>query len=116
MPFVERGADGRIAALHRDAPAGVPSPEQLSADHPEVQAFLGSPELEGFGRLDADFVRVIEDVIDVLLSRHLIQLTDLPPEAQAKLLRRKGARDGSGRTRLDLFGGERAPPRGGDII
>lgn len=50
--------------------------------------------------------RVIEDVIDVLIARHVISITDLPVEAQGKLLRRKGARDGLGRAALQLFSGD----------
>jgi len=42
--------------------------------------------------LDVDFIRVLEDLIDVLVSNGTLRLTDLPPEAQAKLDRRKGAR------------------------
>ena len=45
-----------------------------------------------FTRLDADLIRVIEDVVDVLIDRGLLRLTDLPPEAQRKLMNRKGAR------------------------
>ncbi len=58
----------------------------------------------GFARLDADFVRVIEDVIDALIARHVINITDLPAEAQAKLFARKSFRERVGRNALDLFG------------
>jgi hypothetical protein len=58
----------------------------------------------GFARLDADFVRVIEDVIDTLIARHVINITDLPAEAQAKLFARKSFRERAGRNALDLFG------------
>jgi hypothetical protein len=58
---------------------------------------------EGFARLDADFVRVIEDVIDTLIARHVINITDLPDQAQAKLFARKSFRERSGRNALRLF-------------
>jgi hypothetical protein len=61
-------------------------------------------EADGFARLDADFVRVIEDVIDTLIERHVINITDLPAEAQAKLFARKSFRERAGRNALDLFG------------
>ncbi|HET9643452.1 MAG TPA: hypothetical protein VFP68_08875 [Burkholderiaceae bacterium] len=48
---------------------------------------------EEFDRLDADFVRVLEDVIDVLIIKNVINITDLPPRAQAKLLLRKSFRE-----------------------
>lgn len=59
---------------------------------------------ENFARLDADFVRVIEDVIDTLIARNVINITDLPEQAQAKLFARKSFRERAGRNALDLFG------------
>jgi hypothetical protein len=57
----------------------------------------------GFERLDADFVRVLEDVIDTLIARHVINITDLPDQAQAKLFARKSFRERAGRNALKLF-------------
>lgn len=42
--------------------------------------------------LDIEFIRVLEDLIDVLVANGTLRLTDLPPGALAKLDRRKGAR------------------------
>lgn len=42
--------------------------------------------------LDADFIRVLEDLIDALLANGTLRVTDLPPEALDKLSRRKSAR------------------------
>ena len=61
------------------------------------------PEDDGFARLDADFVRVIEDVIDTLITRNIINITDLPDQAQAKLFARKSFRERAGRNALKLF-------------
>ena len=102
MPYAVRNAQGEITSLHRHDP-GVG--EQLPADHPEVAAFLG---LEGaataeFARLDAEFVRVLEDVIDVLTDRNVITITDLPETAQAKLFARKSFRDRRSKKALQLF-------------
>jgi hypothetical protein len=41
---------------------------------------------------DASLARVTEDLIDILLTRGLIQFTDFPPAAQAKLLQRRQTR------------------------
>ena len=60
-------------------------------------------ENPGFSRLDADFVRVLEDVIDALIARNVINITDLPDEAQAKLMARKTFRDRLGPAALRLF-------------
>jgi len=104
MPFVRRNPEGHVDSLHRSDDAGVL--ELLPDDHPDVRAFLGAApvEPEGFGRLDADFVRVLEDVIDTLIVKNVINITDLPEQAQAKLFARKSFRERAGRNALDLFG------------
>ncbi len=56
---------------------------------------------------DADMVRVLEDLIDVLIDRGVIQFTDLPKPAQAKLLQRKESRANLA-NRLDLIGDDEA--------
>lgn len=102
MPYVTRRFDGSIDALHRDAP-GLGA-ELLAAEHPEVIAFLDlQDDSASFGRLDAGFVRVIEDVIDALIARNVINITDLPEHAQAKLFARKSYRERVGRNALRLF-------------
>ncbi len=104
MPYAERGPDGQITSLHRK-----PSPvadELLADDHPEVLGFLdaGPSASDEFAKLDAGFVRVIEDLIDTLIAKNLINLTDLPEQAQAKLLSRKSFRERATRHSLSLFG------------
>jgi hypothetical protein len=106
MPYVRRNAQGEVTSLHRHAEAG--TSEFLPDDHGDVRAFLGQPSGsgsgEGFARLDADFVRVLEDVIDTLVAKNLINITDLPAEAQAKLFSRKSFRERSTQHALRLFG------------
>lgn len=51
---------------------------------------------------DTSLVRVLEDLIDVLITRGVIQFTDLPEAAQAKLLERRETR-ASLQNRLQLF-------------
>ena len=41
---------------------------------------------------DSGLARVTEDLIDILILRGLIQFTDFPPAAQAKLLSRRQTR------------------------
>lgn len=107
MPYVRRNANGEVVSLHRDAEAG--ASEFLPDDHADVRAFVGVTAArpnanEGFARLDADFVRVLEDVIDTLVAKNLINITDLPPEAQAKLFSRKSFRERRSQNSLRLFG------------
>lgn len=56
-------------------------------------------------RMDVEFIRVLEDLIDVLLAKGVINLTDLPPEALGKLNRRRHARQRM-RGALDLLPGD----------
>lgn len=108
MPYARRDAAGQITSLHREP--GADAAEFLPEDHAEVRAFLSGGEAgdevasERFARLDADFVRVLEDVIDALINRNLINITDLPAEAQAKLFARKSFRERITQHSLRLFG------------
>jgi len=45
-----------------------------------------------FATLDVAFIRVLEDLIDTLIEKGVLRLTDLPEEAQQKLSERKGLR------------------------
>ena len=110
MPYLQRTAEGLIDSLHRSASAGT---EFLPDGHPEVQAFVGGSARPEFGQLDADFVRVIEDVIDTLIVRHVINITDLPDQAQAKLFARKSFRERVSKSSLQLFD---QPTNFGDVI
>lgn len=49
-------------------------------------------KIEALSQSDIGLARVLEDVIDVLITRGVIQFTDLPDEAQAKLLERRQTR------------------------
>jgi hypothetical protein len=84
----------------------------LTPGHPEVQAFVGGGAQPEFNQLDADFVRVIEDVIDTLIVKNVINITDLPDQAQAKLFARKSFRERVSKSSLQLF----EPTDFGDVI
>ena len=53
--------------------------------------------------LDVEFIRVLEDLIDALLANGTLRVTDLPPQAMAKLDQRKKIRQRL-RGALDLIG------------
>ena len=57
---------------------------------------------QDFSALDDDFIRVLEDLSDALLSNGTLRLTDLPPQALEKLNRRKQVRERL-RNSLDLL-------------
>lgn len=110
MPYIQRNAHGLIESLHLEP--GFGDLEQVPADAPELLAFLAAAApgaeaapapREAYAALDADFVRVLEDVVDVLIGRGIIRITDLPGEAQTKLFARKSFRDRVNQNSLRLF-------------
>lgn len=107
MLYVARDQEGHIREMH-PAPLG-DAVEALPADNPEVLQFIHDEwrrnELES---LDREFIRVIEDTLELLMAKNLILFTDLPPKVQEKLLRRREVRQQT--HYLDVFGS------GDDII
>lgn len=104
MRYVLRDDAGKISSLHLEP---VPGAEALPVDHPEVRAFVAVVDEErSFAGLDANLVRVLEDLIDVLIDRNVLRITDLPAEAQQKLFDRKHFRSRVQKKSLQLFGTE----------
>ncbi len=101
MPYVLRGPDGKIDAIFQSPREG--ADEELQPDDPEVMAFLSlgvaETELEmrqARERLkisDLEMVRVFEDVIEIMIDKGLILITDLPEAAQEKLMERHRLRE-----------------------
>lgn len=98
MPYVSRGAEGLVSGIFLK-----PNPnatEFLPNDHPDILAFFGGvlPEnldqtaLGDLSQSDIAFIRVIEDVVDLLINKQIVTFTDLPEKARAKILERKDAR------------------------
>lgn len=91
MLYVARDSEGNIREIY-PVPMG-DAREALPADDPAVLQFIHQRwrrhELES---LDKDFIRTIEDVIELLMTKNLILFTDLPPKVQEKLLRRREVR------------------------
>lgn len=96
MPFVKRDQAGAIVALYRER-AGE-AQEYLPPDHPQLRDFAGTgnPSAPGeraeMTHSDLDMIRVYEDLIDILVTKRIVVLTDFPQAAQAKLVRRKRLR------------------------
>ncbi|MEW7980741.1 MAG: hypothetical protein G8D28_02370 [gamma proteobacterium symbiont of Phacoides pectinatus] len=96
MPYVKRNEDGDIVALFEERQPE--ATERLPPSHDDVLNFLLRGETEGeakeyLSRTDTEMVRIVEDLIDLLIQKNLILLTDLPQVAQNKLLARKHLRD-----------------------
>ena len=62
-----------------NGPAGQPAPKTEAAEQQLSQS-------------DTSIVRVLEDLVDVLVQRGVIQFTDLPQAAQDKLMSRQQTR------------------------
>jgi len=108
--YARKNADGRIVTLSR-SPDDHTDPDWsiLPDNAPEVLDFIeelaGQHELDNALRdSDLSFVRVLEDVIDLLIERGVIRFTDLPVPAQKKLLQRRSHR--KQQQGLRLFGDE----------
>lgn len=97
MPFVKRDSSGAIIALYSDQTTD--AHEHLPAHDEEVLSFLLSGEADEEGAksylsyTDSDVTRIIEDVVDLLIKKNLIMLTELPLAAQQKLNLRKRLRN-----------------------
>lgn len=98
MPFVTRDENGEVVAV-----AEVPledAAEELPPDHPEIAAFVqracSLPEdVEATGPFfaaDIAFIRVVEDLIEVLIRKGVLAVSDLPSAAQDKLMERRALR------------------------
>lgn len=103
MAYILRDDDGIVVALS-EVPLNDES-EEVEPDHPEVLDFLGrvvALREEGIGdpflAADLDFVRVAEDLIELLIKKGVIVLGDLPVEAQEKLMGRRALRHSLGGT------------------
>jgi len=90
MPYVKRNQAGRIVSLsdERDEACN----EELEFSHPEVEAFLAAAKQQ-LSSSDVETIRVLEDLIDVLICKKLILLTDLPEAAQRKITERQRMRN-----------------------
>ena len=94
MPFVKRDASGRVVALFRER--SDEAPEYLAVNSPEIAEFSDPDVVRGertnMLQSDLEMIRVYEDLIDILISKRIVVLTDFPTKAQEKLVRRKRLR------------------------
>lgn len=100
--YIRRNDSGDVVAASAEP---MPGFNLVSDEDPDLQAFLtgtvGAPDSSRFRESDSSLIRVIEDLVDLLAGKGIIRFTDLPPEAQKKLMARKSMR-GQG-DHLDLI-------------
>ena len=93
MMYIKRNEQGEIIAASEEPLTGFVS---VPAEDAALQEFLTSSLLNtGESQLrqsDSSLIRVIEDLVDLLATKGIIRFTDLPPEAQDKLMMRKSLR------------------------
>lgn len=94
MFFVERDGDGKIISLHRSPPHR--NSEEKSEFDTEIIDFFSRSGADVQEQIlafsDKEVIRVLDDLIELLIKKGIIMLTELPQEAQDKLLRRKKVR------------------------
>lgn len=98
MPYVSRDAGGAVSGIFLKPSQAVS--EFLPNDHPDILTFFGgvlpesvkSSPLSELTHSDIAFVRVIEDVVDLLIHKNLLTFTELPEKAREKILSRRDAR------------------------
>ncbi|HBG21053.1 MAG: hypothetical protein A2X81_10420 [Desulfobacterales bacterium GWB2_56_26] len=97
MLYVERNEQGEIVSVRRED-GNTPDFEAKQALDEEILDFLckNSAEDSIFRLLDATdlgIIRVLEDLIDLLVSKNLIMFSELPVQAQKKLRSRQHMRE-----------------------
>ncbi|NUT84733.1 tryptophan synthase subunit beta [Pseudomonas sp. NA13] len=98
MFYVQRNAQGLLVRV--EATAYAEASETLPADNHEIQDWFANQAVENslkqLKQSDLEMIRVLDDLIQVLTSKGVIRVTDLPPAAQAKLMDRNQAREALG--------------------
>jgi hypothetical protein len=92
--YINRNDKGHITLVSREVTPDCR--EFLPADSPELLAFLSegetNPGQAHFQASDLAFVRVLEDVIELLMDKGVISFTELPEAAQQKVMERQTLR------------------------
>lgn len=91
--YIQRNKEGQIVQASREPTAACR--EFLPPCAPDLQAFMAEDETfvgVDLSKTDLAFIRVLEDLLDVLMDKGLIHFTDLPEAAQQKVLERQSLR------------------------
>ena len=96
MIYIERDEQGNIKAIRRYEGACPEGLEELNSEN--LTEFLLSDDVPDslykniLGHMDSEFVRVLDDLVDVLVKKNVILLSDLPEGARRKIYDRKSVR------------------------
>lgn len=90
MLHVQRDEQGQLVRVEAANFLGATS--TLAADSLEAQAWYADQQVESsilhLKQSDLDMIRVLDDLLQVLFSKGVLRITDLPAAAQSKLLDR----------------------------
>jgi len=105
MPFVKRDDTGMIVAVSHLEAAGFE--EEVAENDERLVGFLSdlSAGSSLLGSSDQDFIRVLEDVVELLIKKGIILFTDLPDSAQQKMMQRQRMRSEL-QDKLNLIGSD----------
>jgi hypothetical protein len=92
--YIKRNAEGELLRVQPEPFEGMNG--ELHADSEEARSWFSNQNVESsllqLKQSDLDMIRVLDDLIQVLTSKGIIRVTDLPAAAQAKLKDRSSAR------------------------
>lgn len=93
--FAKRDSEGRILSVSSECLDGyevVPSEEAMLIFKKLYPAAVKTQMTRELHESDNEMIRVIEDVIELLIAKNLIQFTELPRAVQQKIFNRKKIR------------------------
>ena len=91
MIYVKRDATGQVTAISKEAMEGFEQTDESAAS--EIEEMLASSSDSLFQNSDLEFIRVLDDVIDLLISKNLVLFTELPEVVQEKYTQRTQMRE-----------------------
>ncbi len=98
MLYVSRDKSGKVNGIFRKGSSK--AKEVLPENHPDIALFFGEmhtanhtqPTSMDLTKSDLAFIRVIEDLVDLLIAKNILTFTELPEKVREKILSRKDAR------------------------
>lgn len=96
MLYVERGEDGSIKGLYSN-PQPNATERKNSIDQDILDFLEKNASQESWQTMlalsDLGFIRLLEDLVDLLIRKNVIIFTELPEKAQEKIMGRKKIRE-----------------------
>ena len=91
MIYVKRDGTGQVTAISKEPMEGFEQTDESAVS--EIEEMLASSSDSLFQNSDLEFIRVLDDVIDLLISKNLVLFTELPEVVQEKYTQRTQMRE-----------------------